>query len=262
MKRSLLVAMAAVLAFAVTASAAGKKKKAAPEPEESAFKTQLNASLTLTDGNSDTLGVNASLQTEGEKDGLGSILAGVEGNYAESESTQTDAEGNVSKKTETTVENAKAFFNVKKTLSELTFVGLNAAADYDDVALVDYRFTVGPTIGFYAFKTDTQSLDFEIGPNYVWEKVDGETDDYLALRFAERYSVQLTKTAKLAESVEYMPKADEFERYLLNAEASLDVAVSECVSVRLVVKDEYNSEPASGVEKNDLSVLAGLGITL
>ena len=262
MKKSLTVALAVVLALAASANAAKKKQSAEPAPEASAFKTQLNASLTLTDGNSDTLGVNASLTTEGEKEGLGSILAGIEGNYAESESTATDAEGNVSKSTEKTVENAKAFFNAKKTLSELTFFGLNAAGEYDDMALLDYRFTVGPTIGFYAFKTERQDLSFEIGPNYVWEKVDGETDDYLALRFAERYSVQLTETAKLAESVEYLPKADEFDRYLLNAEVSLDVAVNERVSVRLVVKDEYNSEPADGVEENDLSVLAGLGVTL
>lgn len=261
MKKIWIVAVAAVLAFAVTAGAA-KKKAAAAEPEAGAFKTQLNASLTLTDGNSDTLGVNASIKTEGEKEGLGSVLAGIEGNYAEAETSSTDAEGNKTKDNEKTVENAKAFFNVKKTLSELTFVGLNAAGEYDDIALVDYRYTVGPAVGFYAFKTEKQELSFEIGPNYVWEKLDGARDDYLAFRAAERYSVKLTKTATLEETAEYMPKADDFDHYLLNAEVALDVAMSERVSVRLVVKDEYASEPAPGVEKNDLSVLAGLGITL
>lgn len=253
--------MVLALVGATAAQAAGRKK-AAKEPEEPAWKTALNVAATLTDGNSDTLGANASLTTEGEKEGLGSVLAGIEGNYGENTVKTVDAEGNVHEDDETTVENAKAYVNVKKTLSPLTFLGLNASAEYDDIAAVDYRFTVGPSVGFYAFKTERQSLSVEVGPSYVWEKLDGETDDYLAFRFAERYEVQLTKTSTLVQSLEYLPKADEFDRYLLNAEVALDVAMNDRLSLRLVVKDEYNSEPAPGAEENDLSVLAGFGFKL
>lgn len=261
MKKILIGMMVLVLAGATAASAAGKKK-AAEAPEEPAFKTALNVAATMTDGNSDTLGANASLVTEGEKKGLGSILAGIEGNYGETTVKTTDSEGNVHESDDTTVENAKAYFNAKKTLSELTFAGLNASAEYDDIAELDYRFTVGPFLGFYAFKTERQSLSAEAGPSYVWEKLGGETDDYLAIRFAERYEVQLTKTASLVQSLEYMPKADEFDRYLLNAEVALDVAMNDRLSLRLVVQDSYNSAPASDTEENDLSVLAGFGFKL
>ena len=34
------------------------------------------------------------------------------------------------------------------------------------------------------------------------------------------------------------------------------------VSLRVLVKDSYDSEPAAGREKNDLSVIAGLGVRL
>ena len=261
MKKICMVATVMVLASALAASAAGKKK-AAKEPEAEAFKTALNVAATMTDGNSETLGVNASLVTEGEKEGLGSILAGIEGNYGEATTKSTDAEGNVTENDETTVENAKAYFNAKKTLSPLTFLGLNASGEYDDIASVDYRFTVGPAVGFYAFKSEKQSLSAEAGPSYVWEKLGGETDDYLAFRFAERYEAQLTKTATLVQTLEYLPKADEFDRYLLNAEVALDVAVNDRLSLRLVVQDSYNSEPAEGVDENDLSVLAGFGFKL
>ena len=261
MKKILIGTMVLALVGATAAQAAGKKK-AAKEPEEPAFKTALNVAATMTDGNSDTLGVNASLVTEGEKEGLGSVVAGIEGNYGETTTKSTDAEGNVTETDETTVENAKAYFNAKKTLSPLTFLGLNASAEYDDIADVDYRFTVGPALGFYAFKGEKQSLSFEAGPSYVWEKLAGETDDYLAFRFAERYEAQLTKTASLVQTLEYLPKADEFDRYLLNAEVALDVAMNERLSLRLVVKDEYNSDPAPGAEENDLSVLAGFGFKL
>ena len=261
MKKILIGMMVLALAGATAAQAAGKKK-AAKEPEAEAFKTALNVAATMTDGNSETLGVNASLVTEGEKEGLGSILAGIEGNYGEATTKSTDSEGNVTEKDETTVENANAYFNAKKTLTELTFVGLNASAEYDDIALVDYRFTVGPALGFYAFKTKRQSLSAEAGPSYVWEKLDGVSDDYLAIRFAERYEVQLTETASLVQSLEYLPKADDFDKYLLSAEVALDVAMNDRLSLRFVVKDDYNSEPASSAEENDLSVLAGFGFKL
>jgi len=261
MKKILIGMMVLVLAGATAASAAGKKKAGKAEAEP-AFKTALNVSATLTDGNSDTLGANASLVTEGEKDGLGSILAGIEGNYAEAETSTTDAEGNVSKDDEKTVDNAKAYFNVKKTLSELTFVALDGSAEYDDIAKVDYRFMVGPALGFYAFKSEKQSLSFEAGPSYVWEKLADESDDYVALRFAERYSVQLTETSTLSQSLEYLPKAEDFDCYRIEAEAALDVAMSERLSLRFVVKDQYNSEPPEGVDENDLSLLAGFGFKL
>ncbi len=63
--------------------------------------------MTLTDGNSETLGANASLVAEGEKEGLGSVIAGAEVNYGESRLTTeaTDAGGTttVSETNETTV---------------------------------------------------------------------------------------------------------------------------------------------------------------
>lgn len=257
MKRIGLIALAAVLAMATAASAA--KKKAAPPPEEPAFKTQLNASLTLTDGNSDTLGANASLVTEGEKEGLGSVIAGIEGNYAETGTTTVDAEGNTHDDTEKTIENARAYADVKKTLTELTYVSLNLSGEYDDIAAVDYRFMAGPAYGVYFIKSDKQSLCADLGLSYVWEKLDGAEDDYLAFRLAERYSLQLTENSTLAQTLEYVPKADELDRYLLNAEVALDVAMNDRLSLRFVVQDSYNSDPASGMDENDLTVMAGFG---
>lgn len=260
MKKILVATLA--IALAASAAQAASKKKAEEAPAEPAFKTALNVAATLTDGNSETMGVNASLVTEGEKEGLGSIIAGIEGNYAENTVKTVDSEGNVHKSDDTTVENAKAYVNVKKTLTEMTFVGLNASGEYDDIAAIDYRFTLGPSLGFYAIKSDRQSLSLEAGPSYVWEKLDGETDDYLALRFAERYEIHLTKTASLVQSLEYLPKIDDFDRYLLNAEVALDVAINDRLSLRFVVQDSYNSEPAADADENDLSLLAGFGFKL
>ena len=230
------------------------------------FTTALNAGLTLTDGNSETLAANASLVTEGEKKGLGSLRAGVEGNYGESTAarTTTAADGTTTStdENEKTVENAKLFANVKKTLSPRTFASLDGSALYDDIALVDYRAMLGPGLGAYLVKNDKRKLSLEAGPSYVWEKVDGISDDYLALRFAERYTCQATKTAKLVQAIEYVPEASDFDNYLLTAEIGVEASMNEHLTLRVVVQDKYDSTPAADAEYNDVSLIAGLGLTL
>lgn len=257
-----------VLALAVSASAAGKKKskKAKPAPE-SGFETALNVGLSLTDGNSETLTANGSLVTEGEKDGLGSVLAGVEANYGENtvvSETTDEATGETMRVEEddTTVNNAKAYVNVKKTLSDMTFAYLDGSVLTDDIALIDYRAMTGPGLGAYLIKNDQRTLSLEAGPSYLWEKVSDVSDDYLVLRFAERYVCQATETAKLIQSLEYIPEASDFDSYLLNAEIGLEAAMNDHLSLRVVLQDTYDSTPAAEAERNDLSLIAGIGLTL
>ena len=260
------IAVMLALAMAVSASAAEKKAEEAAAPKDG-WTTALNAGLTMTDGNSETMAANVGLATEGEKDGLGSVIAGADFNYGEStvSSTATDpatGESVVTETEETTVENAKAFANVKKTLSPMMFAYLDGSVLYDDVALIDYRATLGPGLGFYLLKNDKRQLSLEAGPSYVWEKVDGASNDYLALRFAERYSCQATKTAKLVQSLEYLPEAEDFDNYLLTAEIGVEAAMNDHLSLRIVLQDKYDSTPAPGAERNDLSLIAGLGFSL
>lgn len=243
--------------LALVGSVTAAEKKAKVDKSEPIAKngvaTTLSAGLTLADGNSETLAANASLKTEGEKAGLGSVWAGAEANYGES---------TVDEVKDTTVENAKVFANVKKTLSPRTFGYLDASVLYDDVALIDYRATVGPGLGAYLVKNGKRTLTLEAGPSHVWEKIDGESNDYLALRFAERYTCQISATAKLVQSLEYLPAAEDFDDYLLSGEIGVEASMTERLSLKVVLQDKYDSTPAPGAERNDLSLIAGIGFTL
>lgn len=231
----------------------GLTQAQAQEEAAGSFKHGLSLGATLTDGNSETLTANASWLTEGEKDRLGSVRLGLEGNYGETTSDGVD---------ETTVENAKAFANAKKTLSEKTFVYTDATVTYDEIAAVDYRaiLSVGP--GAFLMKDDAASLFVEAGPAYVWEEVDGVSDDYLSLRVAQRYDRALSETAKVWQSLEYIPEVDDFDSYLLNTEVGIEAALNTRWNLRLVAQSKYNSTPAEGFEKNDLSLIAGLSLSL
>lgn len=225
----------------------------AQEKKPSAFKTTFSSGLTLTDGNSETLQANGSLVTEGEKEGLGSVRAGLSGNYGES---------TVDEEKDTTVANAKAFANAKKTITPKTFGSLDASLLNDDVADIDYRATIGPGLGAYLVKNAKTALSVEAGPSYVWEKVAGVEDDYLALRFGQSFAFALSATAKIWESVDYLPRASDFSDYLLTAEIGAEAAMTSRMSLRLVLQDKYDSTPGAGLEENDLTLIAGISILL
>lgn len=216
------------------------------------FRHTLNIGVALTDGNSETTQVNAALISEGEREGLGSIRAGAEVNYAES---RTD-DGR-----ETTVENARAFTQARKTLSPRTFVSLDLSALRDEIAEIDYRAIVAPGLGSYLIKTPRVTLSIDVGPAYLWEKVAGETDDYAAVRFGERLTFAISETARLWQSAEYIPKADDWSDSILNAELGVEAALTSRMNLRVVLQNRYDNSPAEGLEKNDTSLIAGLGLT-
>ncbi|MBN2302393.1 MAG: DUF481 domain-containing protein [Lentisphaerae bacterium] len=226
---------------------------AVAQEQEGSFKSALSIGVTLTDGNSETLLANGSLVTEGKNDGFGSIRAGLEANYGES---------TIASNTETTVENLRAFVNVQKTLSPMTFISVNGEVLYDSVAQIDYRATLGPGLGVYLIKNDKTSLFLEVGPSYVWEEVSDVGDDYLALRLTERYDYTISKTSRLWQSLEYLPRADDFDDYLLNAEFGAEADITASLKLRLVLQNKYDSTPGAGLEENDLTLITGLSMPL
>ncbi len=225
----------------------------AQEAKPEGFKSTFSAGLSLTDGNSETLQANASLLTEGEKVGLGSVRAGVEANYGES---------TVASNKQTTVENVRVFANAKKTVTPRTFASLNGEALYDNIAMIDYRATLGPGFGVFLVKNDRTSFSIEAGPSYIWEEVADVKDDYLALRFAERVDHAFSKTAKVWQSFEYLPRLDDFGDYLMIAEVGAEAALNARLNLRIVLQDKYDSTPGAGLEKSDLSLIAGFSVSL
>ena len=215
--------------------------------------TTLTAGTTLTDGNTETMQANASLVAKQAREGEGSLRYGVEGNYGEN---------TVDSVSKTTAQNAKAFGNVKKTLSETTFCYTDASVLYDDIALIDYRATVGPGLGKYLVKSDTQKCFVEAGIAYVWQDVANVKDDFVALRVAERLELALSETANVWQSAEYVPEAEDLANYLVNLGLGIEAAMNASMNLRLVLQDRYDSEPGIGLKENDLSLIAGVSIKL
>ena len=237
-----LVCVGSGLAFAQSAASP-------PPPNTNHWETTAAAGATLTRGNSDTFLATLSLDTKRkwEKD---EAALGVSGGYGDSKVNGVDTKN---------TEFLQGYGQYNRLFTDRFYGALRLDGKYDEIAGIDYRFTVSPMAGYYLIKNTNMTLAVEGGPSLIYQHLKGEpANGYWAARLAERFEYKLTATTKVWESFEYLPKVDEWARnYLANFEAGIDTAITTHWSLRVVFQDQYASEPANGREKNDIRLIAG-----
>lgn len=260
MTKRILTGVAMMAVSAVWAQAQAQTPAATAVAAEPLWKTTVAAGANVTRGNSETMLLNGSVISAFKQEG-NEARVGVEANYGENQVTQGSGT-NETKKTDTSVNNARVFGEYRRLLSERTYAYGNAELLQDDIANIDYRAMVGPGIGRYFVMDTRQKLSAETGLTYIKTKQGGVTDDTVALRVAERYDLKVGTSAAVWESVEYLPSVDDFSQCLINAELGVEAAMNARLSLRVVLQDKYNSAPATGKDENDLAVVAGLSYKL
>jgi putative salt-induced outer membrane protein YdiY len=251
MHKTKLTLAALLLAGVVSSSGADTNK----------WETSAAAGATLTKGNSDTFLGTLSLSAvrKAERD---EILLGASATYGtteqEVETTFPSGVTLTSEEDETTTANANAFGQYNHLFTDRFYAGVRLDILHDAVADVKYRATLSPLAGYYLIKNPTTRLAVEAGPSLIAEKVGDESDEYLALRFAERFEHKFSDRAKVWQSVEYLPQVDDFENYLINAEVGAEAALTTKLSLRAVFQDTYDNVPAPGRKKNDMKFITSL----
>lgn len=224
---------------------------APPEPPKT-WETTAAAAVTLTRGNSETFLGTLSLDTKRkwERD---EVSFGISGGYGDNK-----VNGTTTKSTEF----LQGYGQYNHLFTDRFYGGLRLDGQYDGIAGINYRFRVSPMVGYYFIKNDRMTLAGEAGPALIYEKLAGQlAHGYWAARLAERFEYKLTASTKVWESLEYLPKVDDWSKnYLLNFEAGIDTAISKAWSLRVVFQDQYASEPATGRKQNDMRLLAGTAL--
>jgi len=239
-------ALAAGLLAAGLLAAAAQNPAAplTPPPPQPAWETLASAGLTLTKGNSDTMLANLGVTTAKKWTG-NEISLGANMTYGEASGVQN-------------VNNYNAFGQYNRLFSDRAYGGLKLTAMKDDIANIDYRFTISPLAGYYFLKNATTQLSVEGGPSYVVEDLGGVSRSYAGLRVGERFEHKFSDAAKLWQTAEFIPQVDRFSQYLFNFELGVDSAITKQVSLRAVLQDNYNSNPALGRKANDLRLITGV----
>jgi len=226
------------------ATAAGEEATAQGRAPTGKWVRSATVGLNATSGNSDTLMVGASAEAEKETlDDLWRFTVG--GAYGETEGDKT-------------AENAKAVGRYERNLGERMFVSGTGEIGYDSIADVDYRIILSPALGYYLIRNERMSLSVEAGPSYVFERVGGVDDDYLALRLADRFEYKLSENAQIWQATEYIAEFSDFDNFLLKSEVGAEALLRANLSLSLIVQHTYDNVPAPGLDESDLSILTAL----
>jgi putative salt-induced outer membrane protein YdiY len=78
------------------------------------------------------------------------------------------------------------------------------------------------------------------------------------MRVTEHAEHAFNKGSKIWEQVDYLPQVDDFNNYLVNTEVGAEAALNTRLSLRIVAKDQFNSQPAAGRKENDITLVSAL----
>jgi hypothetical protein len=246
-----LITLSAVLcSISLTLRAEDAKTDAKKEePKKKKWESVATVGATLTRGNSKTFLGTGAIATKRTWT-ADEVLLGASAGYGENTVNGTN------NLTDSYVKGAAQWNHL---FTPQFYGGVRATGEHDDIAHLTYRATVGPLAGYYFIKQTNTFLAGEVGPSYVCEKFYSEdVHNYIALRLAERGEYKFHSGARIWESLEWLPKVQDFNNYLVNAEAGVAAPINKALSVNLILQDTYKSVPAAGKLKNDLKLIAGL----
>jgi putative salt-induced outer membrane protein YdiY len=215
------------------------------QPPKYPWASSVGAGLTLTRGNSDTLLLTASAQTD-KKTPDDEISLGADGAYGENNSVKD-------------VDTIHGFGQYNHLFSDRFYGYARVEGLHDGVADLQYRLTVGPGAGYYFLKQTNTTFAGEFGTAFVTQKLGDETDSYETLRLAEKFEHKFQHYgARVWESVEILPQVNKFDNYIMNAEIGVESSISATISLKTYLVDNFNNEPAAGREKNDVKLVSGI----
>ncbi len=124
-----------------------------------------------------------------------------------------------------------------------------------------YRIRPSIGIGYRIMATEKVQLSAGTGISEVFTKYydSGETESYTGIELGNQFSWKISESAEFTQTLGLTADFSELDRYFLRFEASVATAITKGLSMKLTVMDNYDNKPVGeGIEKNDISILAGL----
>jgi putative salt-induced outer membrane protein len=228
----------------VSAQDAATTPPAPPPPPPTNWVGSVALGLTLTSGNSDTLMVTLTGRADKKWD-ANEISLGLDASYGEDEDVKNN-------------ETLRAFGQYNRLFTDRWYGYFRAEAFHDDIADIDYRFTLSPGVGYYFIKEADTLFSAEVGPGFIYEKQGGDTTGYFTVRLAEKFEHKFNDRVRVWQSAEFLPQVDDFDNFIVNAEVGVESALSKALSLRVVLQDTYDNRPAPDRDENDLRLITGV----
>ena len=146
-------------------------------------------------------------------------------------------------------------------LTKRLYVYNIGGAGYDAVREIDFLWDVGPGLGYHWVKRTNFVFRTEGGGNYHAEYLDqNEAIESFYLRLAEDAMWRITRRLTWDEKFEYFPNVLDTSHYRLRFETNLKYAILNNLSFILTVLDNYETQTAEGIPRNDLQIRSSIGV--
>ena len=123
------------------------------------------------------------------------------------------------------------------------------------------QFYVGP--GFHFWDDSKRTLNISLGPNLLVEKIGEENESSISIQTVFRYEQRfLDDDLVLFQQTDLQRVVEGRENKILNTSTGLRWDLPRDVYVNLQVDFDYESNPADGREKEDVTYLVGVGVEL
>jgi putative salt-induced outer membrane protein len=218
---------------------------AAEEKKKEGWQTHAELGYVKTGGNTDTQNLAAKLATKLEADKNRYLLSGG-GLFAETDGTQTTNK----------IFGAGRY---DRFLTERMFGFL--AADYlkDKFSGYNYRFGIGPGLGYDIIKTNEHKLTGLVGVIYNYDKFsDGMSDPYWAGRAGIDYAWQILKNLKFKQIATYNVSFKDTKTWFIDSETGLEAKISSNLSLGLSYLVNYKNHPPGDFKKTDTTFLTSV----
>lgn len=146
-------------------------------------------------------------------------------------------------------------------LGERPYVYHLGGAGYDEIRKIDMRFELGPGVGYHLVKRTNLVVNTEVGVNYQAQYQSDHTQSEMFYhRLAEFSNWAINGRFSVDEKFEFFPQVEDWERYRFRAESNLRCALLNNLAFVVTALDQYDTQPAQGVPKNDLQVRSSISV--
>jgi hypothetical protein len=147
-------------------------------------------------------------------------------------------------------------------IGQRLFVYNLGGAGYDEIRKISLHYEDGPGVGYHLFTLPKFVANVEAGANYQVQDRTGSPDvENFYLRLAEDVTWKISPRVTFSEKFEYTPLATDVNRFRARFESSLTVGIWKNLGVKLTALDLYDTNPAAGVDNNELLLRSAFDVT-
>ncbi|MEC9234696.1 MAG: DUF481 domain-containing protein, partial [Pseudomonadota bacterium] len=159
------------------------------------------------------------------------------------------------------VDNRHLSINHDYNFTDRWFIGSKVKFTQDDLAQLDLRTNASTGIGYHIFKRDDLDMKFVVGPGYLHEKFENDSDDSeMTYNWAFDYKQKFYDDLfRLFHEHSLNAPTEDTEAYLFESQSGIRVPIRRGIVATGQVDFDWDNDPAAGTVEDDTTYSFKLG---